>query len=168
MWYVFSALNSTLFGSVVTDISDFRYFAFHCQYGYLNNTLKDYLFSLEVPCPKFLITSFEVLPRWKTNENFWLRDAMWHFLRTLSREVSTIPKNVIYLCILWTFKDFDSTGRVYEQYMSKWVAHLCPAVPLQSRPQEQVCVRAIHVPNLSLTRFAESEWFESVVETQTS
>ena len=30
------------------------------------------------------------------------------------------------------FKDFDSTGRVYEQYTKKWINHLRSAVPEQS------------------------------------
>ena len=69
-------------------MSNLDYFAFHCQYGYLNDALKDFLFSLEVPCPKFLKT-FEVLPPWDDERNLALRRSMWHFIRTMSREVSS-------------------------------------------------------------------------------
>ena len=113
-------------------MDEFRHFAFHCRYGYLNNTLKDYLFSLEVPCPKFLMTTSEVLPPWKDDKNILLRDSMWHFLRTLNREVGATPKRFYFLYILSTFKDFDSSGRVYKQYMGQWIGYLSSTVPEKS------------------------------------
>ena len=80
-------------------MDEFQYFAFHCQYGYLNEGLKDYLSSLEVPCPKFLKT-FKVSPPWGDFKNYFLHQTMTHFFRTLSREVGVMPKTSIYRWIL--------------------------------------------------------------------
>ena len=93
--------------TAVTDMSDFRYFAFHCQYGYLNNTLRDYLSSLEVPCPKFLMTTFEVLPPWKDSQ-ISFASIIVAFLADAESRGRCIPKfSFLSHCIV---KDFDSTG----------------------------------------------------------
>ena len=80
-------------------MDEFRHFSFHCHYGSLNKGLKDYLSSLEVPCPMFLKT-FEVSPPWEDIENFFLQQTMMHFVWTLSREVGIIPKAFIHRLIL--------------------------------------------------------------------
>ena len=104
-------------------MSDFRHFAFHCQYGYLNEALKDYLCSLEIPCPQFLKT-FEVSPPWKDDQNYLLQQSMLYFFRALSRKVGVIPTTSLYQWVLKISKDFDSSGRVYQQYATKWITHL--------------------------------------------
>ena len=149
-------------------MSDFYNLSFHCQYGYLNNTLKDYLFSLEVPCPKFLMTTFDALPPSTSHEDLLLRSSIWNFLRTLSRQVGAIQKSRVNQCILWVLKDFNSTGRVYENYMTKWITHIRSAVPKQSRPQLSVCITGTHASLVSLTCVAENGCYESVAETKTS
>ena len=89
MWYGFIWYNVFSKFTTLADMTDFEYFAFHCQYAYLNDSLKNYLCSLEVPCPKFLMIGFEVLPPW---DNAYFRKFMWYFLRTLSRKVGAIRK----------------------------------------------------------------------------
>ena len=129
-------LKYASFGIVVTGLSDFRHFAFHCQYGYLNTALKSYLFSLDVPCPKFLPTSYEPLPSWTDEQCFLLHQSIWHFLRTLARPVSaslityclSVPP--MHSCIL---KDFNSNGQIYEQYLKKWMSYLHSVMPKRSQ-----------------------------------
>lgn len=59
--------------------SEFANFAYHCQYGYLNHDLKDYLRDLEVPYPKCLKTLEVDLPA-----------IIAHFFRALSRDVCVL------------------------------------------------------------------------------
>ena len=88
--------------TAVTDMFEYQHFAFHCHYGYLNDSLKNYLVSMEVPCPKFLQQNFKVFPRWRSGQSSPLYQSMWHFFRTLSREVSVVPETSIYQRFLYT------------------------------------------------------------------
>ena len=72
-----------------------QYFAYHCRYGRLDDRLKDYLRTLEVPYPESLIQTPVFFPPWKDDLNQFLRSTMWDFFRTLSREVG------ITLRLLW-------------------------------------------------------------------
>ena len=70
---------------LVEGVIDFQHFAYHCQYACLNDTLKDYLHSVEVPCPKSLTTILNGLSG--EDLNLFLQSSLWFFFRTLSREV---------------------------------------------------------------------------------
>jgi hypothetical protein len=63
----------------VKDMDDFQDFAYHCRYAYLNDMLKGYLHSLEVPYPKSVKSVHD--------EHIFLRELIWQFPRVLWREV---------------------------------------------------------------------------------
>ena len=70
-------------GSIPTNCSfkapsEFANFAYHCQYGYLNYDLKEYLRDLEVPYPKILKTLVVEVD---------LPAIIAHFFHALSRDV---------------------------------------------------------------------------------
>jgi hypothetical protein len=70
----------------VEDIYDFSDFAFHCQYSYPNDTLKDYLQSLEIPFPKSVMTQY--LPDLPDDRpTFDSLPIMLYCFRALSRKV---------------------------------------------------------------------------------
>jgi hypothetical protein len=63
-------------------MSDFRDFAWHCHYAYLNDTVKDYLQSLKAPYPESIKTKVG-----KDDVESFLLSMVgtWHIFRTLSR-----------------------------------------------------------------------------------
>ena len=67
-------------------LDGFRYFVNHCQYANLNNTLKNYLHSLDTPFPEVVMAKVKILPP-SNNPNESLRSVIWPLFRTLSREV---------------------------------------------------------------------------------
>ena len=50
----------------------------------------------------------------------------------MSRQVGVVRHAFVYQWIYSTCKDFDSTGRVYEQYLRKWITHFRSAVSEES------------------------------------
>lgn len=86
----FFFLPSPLYANLFTfeGIRDFRYFAYHCRYAFLNDALRKYLRSVEVPFPNFVMAIPERLPSWEAGLSNEMRMIIWHFFRTLSREVS--------------------------------------------------------------------------------
>jgi len=63
-------------------MDDRRHFAYHCQYAYLNDTLRLYLKSLS-----FTTLPAEVFPESRGDLDADLRPNLWFFFRTLIREV---------------------------------------------------------------------------------
>ena len=73
-------------------LTDFEYFACHCHYVYLDDTLKDYLHSLEVPYSKSIMTT----PLKLSAKDWHLPlSIMWHFFRALSRKVSVLSLTAV-------------------------------------------------------------------------
>ena len=72
-------------------IIEFLNFAYHCRFGYLNDSLKDYLRDVDIPYPECIKTAFNA--PLKTRElNFSLRLIMTNLFRVLSRDVCVNPR----------------------------------------------------------------------------
>ena len=89
--------------SPVKALRTFAYFAYHCQYAYLNDALKDYLHALEVPSPETVTTRGSFLISYSDYGNKAVRSIMWCFFRTLNREVGVWPKRVHFIYISLIF-----------------------------------------------------------------
>ena len=66
---------------------DFRHFSYHCRYATLNDPIKAYLRSLDVPCPRSVMVPPRKFPPWNDGRNLFMRKVLWNFLQTLGRSV---------------------------------------------------------------------------------
>jgi len=85
--------QSTPYSDSLQDPSLFQYFAYHCKKAYLNDTLKDYPRSPDVPFPKSAMTTLKTALglRWTDSLNIHIRQTLWYFFQILSREVGVFP-----------------------------------------------------------------------------
>lgn len=86
-WGTFSFIDQHLLHHSCAKVANtFELFAYHCQFASLNDTLKDYLHSMEVPPPQSVLIELRY-PSMDVWENESLLRIMWFFFRTLNREV---------------------------------------------------------------------------------
>jgi hypothetical protein len=116
----------------VKDMDDFQDFAYHCRYAYLNDMLKGYLHSLEVPYPKSVKSVHD--------EHIFVRELIWHFSRVLWREVCHGASVTAFHDLFMPFKEFDSTGQFCEQYTAKWLAYLRSSISIHTEPPSRKAV----------------------------
>jgi hypothetical protein len=92
----FHRLNFIQPSTLIKDMDLFQHFAYHCQYAYFNDTLKDYVHSLEIPWPESVVPLPKTFPPWDNDLNLDLHPILWHFLRVLSNEVGGTPASFVF------------------------------------------------------------------------
>ena len=83
----FMSRSDSLSPDPLIAAEEFGTFAYHCRFGYLNNTLKKFLQSLEVPYTRHIAAKPKESPSSVETWNFSL-SSMYFLLETLKREVS--------------------------------------------------------------------------------
>ena len=91
--------RSTPYSDSLQDTHLFEKFAYHCENACLNDTLKDYLHSLDVPFPKSAMTTLKTAVELQQGDllNAQIGRTLWSFLRVLSREVGICPAALMLL-----------------------------------------------------------------------
>jgi len=117
----FMSFPDSLFLAIAAEY--FFLFVYHCRFGYLNNTLNNYLCSLEVPYNQL----------WSVKS---ISQVMVNIFDILSRKVCKVQL-LFSLCyaLIYSMKDFDSTGQYYKQFVAKLASYLNSAIKGPGYPE---------------------------------